>query len=367
MDAHRIAWFVVFGIAIAPGCREAGRISHAPPAHPLQPPITAASRQAQGPDGVGRVAQPDRGMGVAAAAPSPDDDPVEVLKRFASSLPVRVRAVAVVPAEALRRAVRDLAAAIPVPLVLHDTKEIAARVKALYGLDLSRPGPWCLVAWLELDGPALVCEGGGQGGGTAPIALERPPGAAGWNGWDFRGHRVARAGVIAAAGGGLVAIGSEAAVRRIAMVRGGAWPSLASAMTRVEAEIRRAGRGGEGAEVSLWFLDPAAAPWCLPGICEATAAFASREGMRVTAVARPGMGAVLQSTLEVLWRREVVEPFGRLTMPDAVAKPADLLVQKAAVDLRDPLVTLRAAPGDPVFLAAALHPDLVLRLLGPPE
>lgn len=349
---RRIAWFVALGIGIAPGCREGGPGPHGPPGGPKDALPT------QGPDGAPRASE---------ATPSPDEDPVEVLKRFASFLPVRVRAVAVVPAETLRQAVRDLAAAIQVPLALRDPGEIAARIRALYGLDLSHPGPWCLVVWLELDGPALVCEGRGQGGGTGPVALERPPGAVGWNAWNFHGHRVAGAGVVAAAGGGLVAIGAEAAVRRLAMVQGGAWPSLAPAMTRVEAEIRRAGRGGEGAEVSLWFLDPAAAPWCLSGVCEATAVFASREGMRVTAEARPGMGAVLRSTLEVLWRREVVEPFAHRTLPDTVAKPADLLVRQAAVDLRDPLVTLRAAPGNPVFLAAALRPDLVLRFLGPPR
>ncbi len=347
----RIAWFVVLGIGITVGCREGGPVAHGPPGHPEGPPT-------RGPDGA---------PGALRATPSPDEDPVEVLTRFASSLPVRIRAVAVVRAEAIRQAVRDLAAALRVGLVLQRSGEIAARVRALYGLDLSHPGPWCLVAWLEQDGPVLVCEDGGRDGGSGQVALERPPGAVGWNAWDFRGHRVARASAVAAAGGGLVAIGSEPAVRRIAMVRGGAWPSLTSAMPRVEAAIRRAGRGGEGTEVSLWFLDPAAAPWCLSGICEATAVFASREGMRVTAEARPGMGVVLQSTLEVLWWREVVEPFGRRTIPDALAKPADLLVRQEVVDLRDPLVTLWAAPGDPVFLAAALYPDLVLRLLGPPE
>lgn len=308
-----------------------------------------------------KTSGPDGDAVVSTTGPRPStEDPLQVLKRFAPVLPVRVRAIGVFPSEFLRQAVQDVAAAVAYPLALEDPKGIAARIHALYGLDLSRPGPWCVFAWLDVDGPVLVCEGMGP-----KEVLERPPGAVGWNAWDFHGHRVASAGVIAATGGGILAIGNEPAVRRIAMVQAGAWPSLQPGMARVEADVRRAGLGGEDA--NLWFLDPRAAPWCLSGICESTAVFASRQGVRVAAEARPGMGLALKSTLEVRWQTDVARPFEARPLPDAVSKPADLLVRQVAFELRDPLVTLRAAPGDPVFLAAALYPDLVLRLLGPPK
>lgn len=335
----RWTWFLVMAILL--GCPEASR--------------TPRTRPAAGLPG-------DAGGGVSDVGLPVPEDPVEVLTRFAPVLPVRIRAVAAFPAEALRRAVRDVAAAIAYPLVLETPEAITARIKALYGFDVSRPGPWCVFAWLEADGPALVCEGMGPG-----EVLERPSGAVGWNAWQFQGHRVARADVIAAAGEGFLAIGSEPAVRRIAMVRGGAWPSLQSGMSRLQADIRRAGRAGDDEEAALWFADPAAAPWCLAGICEATAVFASRNGLRVTAEAKSGLGSVLRSSIEVAWETRVVRPFGARPLPDAVSKPADLLIRQAVVELREPLVTLRAASGDPVFLAAALHPDLVVRFLGPPE
>ncbi len=342
--ARGFAWVLVGGVGVALGCRDAADDGR---------PAGVAVRP--GPAGQ------DAGPGEPATERGPDADPVAVLRQFATVLPVRVQAVAVVSAEVLRRAVRDLASAIPIPLALRDPADIAGRIQALYGLDLSRPGPWCVLAWLEVDGLVLVCESRG------PDPVERPFGTVGWNAWGFHGHRVARADVIAAAGAGFVAIGSEAAVRRVAMVQGGAWPSLLPAMARIEAEVRRAGRGGPDEDASLWFLVPQVAPWCLSGVCDATAVFASRQGLRVTAEAQPGMESVLQSTLEVLWRRNVVERFQATPLPDAVAKPADLLVQRGIVERRETLVTLRATPGDPVFLAAALYPEVVLRLLGAPE
>lgn len=342
--ARGLAWLLMLGLGVAPGCRDTADDGR---------PAGAAVRA--GPAGH------DAGPAEPAAERGPDADPVAVLGRFAAVLPVRVQAVAVVPAEVLRQAARDLASAIPIPLVLRDPADIVGRVKSLYGLDLSRPGPWCVLAWLEVDGLVLVCESHG------PDPVERPFGAVGWNAWGFHGHRVATAGVTVATGAGFIVVGSEAAVRRVAMVQGGAWPSLLPAMARIEAEVRRAGRGGPGEDASLWFLDPQVAPWCLSGVCDATAVFASRQGLRVTAEARPGMESVLQSTLEVLWRRNVVERFQATPLPDAVAKPADLLVRRGIVERRGTLVTLRAAPGDPVFLAAALYPEVVLRLLGAPE
>ncbi len=303
----------------------------------------------------------------ATAPPSPSGEAIGVLRRFAAVLPVRPRALAVLPADALHQAFLDLAGALLHPLALSRPEEVGPRLKTRIGLDPSSLGPSCVFAWLEGDGPVLLCEAAGE------VVLERPPDAVGWKAWAFRG--VATKDLVAAAaprarglgdfGPSWVAVGSEAAVRRVAMVHGGEWPSLQHGLGRVEAEVLRAGRGAEKDLVSLWFFDPHAAPWCLPGVCQATAAFFSRTGLRVVAEARPGMGPALKASVEVLWRRDVVERFAGRVLADAVAKPADLLVRQATVELREPLVTLRSGPGDPVFLAAALYPDLVLGLLGP--
>lgn len=338
-----LQWIAVIGIGVFVGCRDCT----GPSRKPLPPSSDLPEVEAS----------------TSSPLPSPGGGPIVHIKRFEQVLPVRIRAIAIVLADAVEHAVRDLAVAFSYPLALSEPDDITRRVKALYGFDFSRLGPWCAFALIEVDGPVLVCE---VGTGAAQV-LERPPGSVGIRVWALEGHHVPRAGVVAAAGGGFVAVGAEAAVRRVAMVHSGAWPSLAYGISRVESEIRRMGRGESDIVVSLWFLDPHAASWCLPGICEATAVFASREGIHLWAEARPGMTSVLKANIEVLWQRDVVKPFMSRALPDEVAKPADLLVQQASLETREPLISLRAGPGDPLFLAAALFPDLVMRLLGPLE
>lgn len=335
-----IVWFGVYAFAVAIGCREP------PPKTPARTVPEAARLDAVRDAGEVRASRNDR---------------IEILTRFAPVLPLRLRAIGVVPAEALRQAVRDVAAANAYALALEDpAKGIVTRIRALYGLDWDSPGPWCVFAWMDVDGSVLVCEG-------MTTALERPAGSVGWNAWNLQGHRVPGTDMVAAAGEGYVAIGAESAVQRVAMTLAGAWPPLRLGMARIEAAIRRAGLGGEDVEAALWFLDPDSAPWCLPGICVATAVFASRSGMQVTAEAKPGLSLPVKASLDLLWESEVRRPFQARTLPDAVSKPADLLVREAIVEMRGPLVTLTSSRGDPVFLATALYPDHVMRFLGPRE
>ena len=318
----------------------------------------------------GAIGSSDPGPATRAVAESPrtvSEDPVAVIERFAPHLPIRLKLVAVARSGVLDAAMQDLARVFAFPLSLRGPEDLGPRLKSLVGFDTGTIGPSCILVWLEDDNAALVCDGG---------AVGRPPGATGWKAAGFSGHEVpyrARR-VVAASGSGIVAIGSEAAVRQIAMASARLQPSFEPAMARMRAVIEAAGRGDPDHQVHVYFLDLEAAPWCRPRLCKTTGVFLSRERVLITAEAVPGLEVAVHGALEAFWYGTVLQPFERveagsgpssLAVPQEGIKRAGLLAREGQVTSRGPLARLEG-PGDPLFLAASLRPDLVLEFLGPP-
>jgi hypothetical protein len=283
---------------------------------------------------------------------------------LAPRIPVQAAQVAVFPASRVHAALESLPAGLPRLAYAMNADEFQARLRTLYGVDLSDVSGMCAFVRLPDAGPVTMCPGG---------SLSQVKGSYRWVNGKTSGHNVPRNGVEISLGlvDGFLAVGSVEAVRRVVLVSQGAWPRLSDARSRwMPRLIESAGVDPLG-HSALFFLDPATAPWCGEGLCASSAVFASEDAVVGVAQAAEGKGASLQATATAWWN-DVGTAFGDIQgrpeherlmrMPDAWLKPADLLVRSTDFVLREDQLVFQGS-GDPIILLIALNAELPQRWL----
>ncbi|NOZ02017.1 MAG: hypothetical protein GXP54_09040 [Deltaproteobacteria bacterium] len=296
--------------------------------------------------------------------------PLKALDPFARMLPAQTEVLAVFPAATLSRAMKDVSESFIQLVLMEGSKALPDRLKDVYGVDPDGFGPGCALAVIDGAGAVLLCEG--RGG-----KVENPPGHVLWKHSNASGHAVKRGKwrVFVGTVDGMLIAGNDAAVDRISMVRKGSWPALTTVIARNADILRPLAAANPWGDVSIYFLKPDLAPWCPKGACRGTAVF-SKLGAETLLVADAADGKVkdVKTAVDSFWKgttqgfariRDTDRLARRPPITDAAIKPADLLVRNAVLTVRDFQISLKG-PGNALFLAVILDPDIASAILGPP-
>jgi hypothetical protein len=288
-----------------------------------------------------------------------------VLGGFGDVLPVQLEWAAVFPSKRIAEELVRLPAASPKMVRALDRDGLVKRIQELYGLDPTSLGEWCVAARVSEAGPLVVCE-------AAPLTAVE--GATRWLDADAPGHDVVRGDATIAlrtVKGRLVA-GAPEAVRRAILVSRRSWPALKDSAARWKKVLSPLDGADAWNEGAVYWLDPARAPWCIPGDCKGTAAFGSRTAFTVTAEAEAGRVDMLRLAVERTWQqakapcetlREQPQDERPAVLPDDLFKGGDGAVRSGQVAVRGERVSL-SGEGDLAGLAGLSRLDLVKLLVG---
>jgi hypothetical protein len=298
--------------------------------------------------------------------------PTAAAEGIARILPARTRVLATFPGTVLRAALAEATTLFPRQMLARAPEELSARMREVFGTDLSDAGPGCAVAWIAEAGPLLACDGG---------TASPPAGAVRWSDGPAEGWTVARSGreVGVARMGGRLLAGTPEALRVVVQVARKSWPALAPA--EVEAIRKASDLAAIEARrpIAVLFPDRTAAPWCAAvDACLSTAIFADAEEGGVIAVGTgsPEAAAVAGAAMEAFWRAAVAGPVAAMVaapardrphyVGDGAVKLADLPARTAERADRGEVAAMRVR-GRVSALAAALRPDVLETIFGEPR
>lgn len=293
--------------------------------------------------------------------PSPTPD--EVAENAVEVLPINTKMIAVFKADSLRALLNEIATAWPRSVLSETPEALFDRVKAIYGIDVSRLGPWCYFA--ITDGPVLICNG---------EALSEPQNSSRFV--EVLGplvYQIDRSDIAIAlsAFNGKTIVGEPSSVRRIIAVMKKEWPSLArrSDPWRPDPILPATNTYREAA---IYFPDPHFAPWC-DERCDATVIYMEPSKGLAIVVRTPGLDASkaaerleeqIRSTISTF---DAIRETGRSTsgerVPMSLLKQADLASRSISTKIRGDVATLYIE-GNVLALTVVLYENVAAILFG---